>query len=288
MEYLINILILFSIYGILALSLNLLIGFTGLLSLAQAAFYGIGAYATALLMTKFQMNFFLSMLCGMGISACAAFVIGFILSKFRGDYYSIASAGCTVIVFGILMNWDEVTSGAIGVFGVPRPQIGTFSFTSNDIFLGLSLGFLAVVYGITEAISRSSFGKALKTIREDEDVARIFGYRPLHYKLLVFVISATLASVAGSLFASYMQFIDPSTFTLSENVFLLVIVVLGGLADNRGALLGAAILIALPEVLRFTGFPVEIAAQMQKLIYGVLLVALMFFRPQGILGKFRI
>ncbi|MCC7305133.1 MAG: branched-chain amino acid ABC transporter permease [Alphaproteobacteria bacterium] len=288
MDYLINLSILFSIYGILSVSLNLLLGYTGLLSLAQAAFYGIGAYAAALLMTKAHMGFFPAMLGGMMLSACAAVVIGTVLSRFKGDYYVIASAGCTVIVYNILMNWREVTNGAIGVFGVPRPAIGDFVFSSNLAFLGLALAFLALVTASAHFITGSSFGRVLKTIREDEDVARVFGYRPLHYKMLIFVISAMMASIAGSLFAVYLMYIDPSTFTLTENVFLLAIVVLGGLADNRGALLGTFLLIGLPELLRFTGFPTEIAAQMQRLIYGILLIVLMFLRPQGILGKFRI
>ncbi|MCF8495900.1 MAG: branched-chain amino acid ABC transporter permease [Alphaproteobacteria bacterium] len=288
MEYLINISILFSIYGILAVSLNLVMGYTGLVSLAHAAFYGIGAYATALLMTKVGLGFFETILCGMLLTGLAALAIGTVLSRFRDDYYIIASAGFTVIVFNILMNWREVTGGAVGVFGVPRPMIAGTVLTSNLSFLGLSLVFLAVVAGAGTLIVRSSFGRALKIIREDEDVALVFGYRPLHYKLAIFVISAMMASVAGSLLASYLMFVDPSTFTLNENVFVIAMIVLGGLADIRGALLGAALLIGLPEALRFTGFPDDIAAQMQKLTYGLLLIVLIFIRPQGILGKFRI
>jgi branched-chain amino acid transport system permease protein len=288
MDYLVNLSILFSIYGILAVSLNLLVGYTGLVSLAHSAFYGIGAYAAALLTTKAGFGFFPALLGGMGLSGAAALIIGMVLSKFRGDYYMIVSVACTVIVYNILMNWREVTNGAIGVFGVPRPQIGDFVFTSNLAFLGLAFGFLVSITLIAYTITASSFGRVLKTIREDEDVARIFGYRPLYYKLLIFVISAMMASVAGSLFAVYLMFIDPSTFTINENVFLLAIIILGGLADTRGALLGAFILLGLPEALRFTGFPTEIAAHMQRLIYGLLLIILMFLRPQGILGKFRI
>lgn len=288
MEYLINLAVLFSIYSIVAISLNLLMGYTGLVSLAHIAFYGIGAYTTALLMTKAGFGFFPSMMSGMGLSALAALFIGSVLSRFRGDYYIIASVGFTVIVYNIFMNWRGVTNGAIGIFGVPRPTIGGVVLTSNLHFLMLCIVFLILALGLAQLIVSSSFGRALKTIREDEDVARVFGYRPLHYKLAIFVIAATMASMAGSLFASYLMFIDPSSFILPEAVFILAFVVLGGLADLRGTLLGAALLICLPEILRFTGFPHEIAAQMQKVIYGLLLIILMFVRPQGILGKFRI
>lgn len=288
MDYLVNLMILFSIYGILAVSLNLLVGYTGLMSLAHAAFYGIGAYAVALLMTKAQMDFFSAMLIGMALSGGVALGVGAILSKFKGDYYIIASAGVSVIVFNVLLNWRSVTNGAIGVFGVPRPSIMGLTLGSNVWFLVLCLVFLTLVCGVAWLIVHSSFGRVLKAIREDEDVARVFGYRPLHYKLIIFVIAAMMASVAGSLFASYLMFIDPSSFTLNENVFLLSIIILGGLANINGSLLGAFILIGLPELLRFTGFPTEIAAQMQRLIYGLLLIVLMFIRPQGILGRFRI
>jgi branched-chain amino acid transport system permease protein len=288
MDYLVNLLILFSIYGILAISLNLLVGYTGLISMAHVAFYGIGAYALALLTTKLQLDFFAATLLGMALAGGAALVVGAILSRFKDDYYIIASAGITVIVFNILLNWRSVTNGAIGVFGVPRPTVLGTLLSSNHLFLLFCLAWLALICGVAWLIVHSSFGRVLKTIREDAEVALVFGYHALYYKLMIFVIAAMMASLAGSLFASYLMFIDSSSFALTENIFLLAIIILGGLANSWGALLGSLLLIGLPELLRFTGFPTEIAAQMQKLIYGLLLIGLMFLRPQGILGKFRI
>jgi branched-chain amino acid transport system permease protein len=288
MDYLVNLLILFSIYGILAISLNLLVGYTGLISMAHVAFYGIGAYALALLTTKLQLDFFAATLLGMALAGGAALVVGAILSRFKDDYYIIASAGITVIVFNILLNWRSVTNGAIGVFGVPRPTVLGTLLSSNHMFLLFCLVWLVLICGVAWLIVHSSFGRVLKTIREDAEVALVFGYHALHYKLMIFVIAAMMASLAGSLFASYLMFIDSSSFALTENIFLLAIIILGGLANSWGALLGSLLLIGLPELLRFTGFPTEIAAHMQKLIYGLLLIGLMFLRPQGILGKFRL
>jgi branched-chain amino acid transport system permease protein len=128
----------------------------------------------------------------------------------------------------------------------------------------------------------------LKAIREDEQAIQVFGYHTSYYKLAIFVIGAAMASVAGGFFASYITFIDPSTFSLNESIFLLSIIILGGLANNRGAVLGAVFLILLPEILRFVGFPSDIAAQMRQVTYGLLLVILMLYRPQGLVGEYKL
>ena len=134
----------------------------------------------------------------------------------------------------------------------------------------------------------SSFGRILKAIREDEKAIQVFGYRTSFYKSIIFVISAMMAAVAGSLFASYITFIDPSTFTLHESIFILAIVILGGLANLKGSIWGALFLILLPEVLRFVGFPGDIAAQMRQVVYGVILIILMLYRPQGLVGEYKL
>jgi len=288
MEYLIHIAILIAIYGILGLSLNLVVGYTGLLSVTQAAFYGIGAYATAILLTSTGMNFFWAMLLGMAITGVLALAIGFVLSKFKDDYYALGSFGFNIIIYSIFLNWQDLTRGPLGIPGIPRPSLFGFTFSENLWFLVLSVVILALVYGVCHYITHSSFGRVLKGIREDDEALQVFGYRTLWYKLAIFVISAMLAAVAGSLFASYITFIDPSSFTLTESIFILAIVILGGLANNKGALIGAACLILLPEILRFVGFPDDIAAQMRQVTYGVILILLMLYRPQGLVGEYRL
>lgn len=288
MEYLIHIAILICIYGILGLSLNLIVGVTGLLSITQAAFYGIGAYATAILMTGLGMNFFPALLIGMVVTAVASLLIGYVLSKFKDDYYALGSFGFNVIVYSLFLNWQDLTRGPLGIPGIPRPSLFGFTFSENIWFLVLSAVFLALIYFVSEFITKSSFGRVLKAIREDEDAIKVFGYNTLLFKLAIFVIGAVMASVAGGLFASYITFIDPSTFTLAESIFLLSIIILGGLANNKGAVLGAFCLILLPEILRFVGFPSDIAAQMRQVTYGVLLIVLMLYRPQGLVGEYRL
>ena len=288
MEYLINIGILFCIYAMLALSLNMVVGLSGLISLAHAAFYGIGAYAVAILMTSHGFNFWTSMLVGMLLNGLTAFLVGKILSKFKGDYYAIVSAGLSVIVFSVLLNFKALTKGPLGIYGIGKPSILGFSFYSSGAFLMLALVFVALFYALFVLIDRSSFGRALKGLREDEELTVFLGYKTDKYKSVIFTLSAMMAGVAGSFFASYIAFIDPTSFQLAEGIFFFTMITVGGLSSAFGSVVGAAILLLLPESLRFLGLPYETAAQLQQLIYGALLVLMMAFRPQGLFGKFRV
>ncbi|HEY4527031.1 MAG TPA: branched-chain amino acid ABC transporter permease [Candidatus Paceibacterota bacterium] len=287
MDYLLHIAILASIWSILALSLNLVVGEMGLVSLAHAAFFGIGAYTTALI-TQAGMNFFLALFIGMGVAALCALLIGAVLSRFKGDIYVLGSLGFTVIVYSLFLNAQDITHGPLGIAGIMRPTLFGFSFSSSTAYLILSVVFLAVTYACCVFVTNSAFGRIVHAIREDETIATLLGYRTVQYKLLMFIIAASFAALAGSLYASYISFIDPSSFTLNVSIFILATIILGGLANSRGAILGAVILIALPEALRFVGFPTDIAAQMRLLTYGAILIALMLYRPQGLLGTFRL
>ena len=288
MAYFIHLAILVSIYAILGLSLNLVVGYTGLLSVAEAAFYGIGAYVTALLLVNNGWNFFLAMLVGMVASGFVALVVGLVLSKFRGDYYALASIGFGIIVYSIFLNLQNITGGPLGIPGISRPALFGFSFSDNLSFLILILVFVALIYFLCRFIVNSSFGRVLKAIREDEGAIQVFGYKTLYYKLAIFVIGAMIAAIAGSFYASYITYIDPSTFTAFESIFVIALIILGGLASLRGSIIGAAFLILLPDFLRFVGFPDEVAAQMRQAVYGLLLVLLMLYRPQGLVGEYKL
>ncbi len=288
MEYFIHLAILFAIYSILGISLNLVVGYAGLPSMCHAAFFGIGAYASPILMTVFGMNFFLSVIFGIFFAAIISFLIGIVLSKFDNDYYALASFGFNIIIFSVFLNWQSLTRGPLGIPGIARPGLFGFDFSSNLSFLILVLLFLILIYFVSRFITRSPFGRVLKAIREDEKAIQIFGYRTLYYKLAIFVASAGMAAAAGSLFASYITFIDPSSFTLMESIFILAIIILGGLANLRGSILGALFLILLPEILRFVGLPDAIAAQSRQVIYGIMLILLMIYRPQGLTGEYKL
>ncbi len=287
MEYLINLGILFCIYGVLALSLNMVVGMTGLLSLGHAAFFGIGAYATAIVMTEFGVNFFVSLLIGAIINIAVAYFVGKILSRFNGGYYSIVSAGLAIIVYSLLLNWKDLTNGPLGIFGIPKPSIFGFAIDSNAPFLGLAFIVLALIFALYRYIDKSSYGRGLKAIREDEELATVMGYPVERFKNIIFLLSAVVAGIAGGLFASYIAFIDPSTFQIHESIFLFTIIIIGGLASSWGSIVGVLILLSLPEVLRFVGLPYETAAQLQQMIYGLALILIMVYRPRGLFGKYR-
>ena len=288
MDYFVHIAILIGIYSILALSLNLIVGYTGLLSITQAAFYGIGAYVIAILLTSFGMNFFLSIIVGMIITGVISLAIGYVLSKFDGDYFALGSFGFNIIVYSIFLNWQSLTRGPLGIPGISKPVFFGIDSNNNFYFLILVIIFALLVYLISQFITKSSFGRVLKAIREDEKAIEVFGYNTLFFKLTIFVIGAMIASIAGALFASYITYVDPTSFALSESIFILAIIILGGLANNKGAVLGAICLVILPEALRFVGFPSDVAAQMRQVVYGLILILLMLYRPQGLLGEYKL
>ncbi|MEI8344285.1 MAG: branched-chain amino acid ABC transporter permease [Candidatus Moraniibacteriota bacterium] len=288
MEYLIHLAILFAIYAILGVSLNLVVGYAGLLSVTHAAFYGVGAYTTAIFLTKSGVGFFSSLILGIAIAVAVSFLIGVVLSKFKGDYYALGTFGFNAIIFAVFLNWQNLTRGSLGIPGISRPELFGINFANNFNFMVLTLIFLVLIYFASRFVVNSSFGRVLKAIREDEIAIAVFGYNTLYFKLVIFVISAAMAAVAGSLFASYISFIDPSSFQLTESMFILAIIILGGLANLRGSILGALFLILLPEVLRFIGFPSDIEAQMRQVVYGIILILLMFYRPQGLIGEYKL
>ncbi len=288
MEYALHLAILVCIFGIFAISLNLVSGYTGLVSLSHAAFYGIGAYATALLMRDVGLNFFLAAFVGALVAAVVACVIGFVFSRFRGDYYVLGTVALTYIAYTFFMNLRDVTGGPLGITGIRHPELFGFDFSGSVPFFILTAAALALAYLLSRFIVFSSFGRVLKAIREDEGAVSVFGYNILHYKLAVFVISAAVAAFAGGLLASYLSYIDPGTFGITHSIFLLSIIILGGLGSLRGPVVGAFILVLLPEALRFVGFSPDIAAQLREMLYGLLLVFLMLYRPQGLFGEYKL
>lgn len=272
----------------MGISLNLVVGYTGLLSITHATFFGIGAYGTAILMTDYGFNFFIAMIVGVLVSMIVSLILGSILGRFKGDYYALASFGFNIIAFSIMLNWQSLTRGPLGIPGIGRPEVFGFVFKENLHFLILVALFAIIVYALLQYIVNSSFGRVVKAIREDEQAISVFGYNTKIYKMIVFVIGAGLAALAGGFFASYITFIDPSSFSLSESIFILSIVILGGLASNKGVFWGTVFLMLLPEFLRFVGFPTDIAAQMRQVVYGLLLLFLMMYRPQGFMGEYKL
>jgi branched-chain amino acid transport system permease protein len=286
MEYVLHILILIGIYVMLSVSLNLIAGYAGLLSIAHAAFYGVGAYAAALLALKLNSPFLMNILCAIILSGLLGVLVGMPSLRIHDDYFAIASFAFQIITFSIMNNWVSFTGGPMGLPGIPQPNIFGWRINTHVDFLILVIGLCFITLWISHKIVTSPFGRALKAIREDEIFAQAMGKNVANYKVMIFVIGAGMASVAGTVYAGYITFIDPTSFTVMESIFIISIVIIGGAGNIWGSVLAAAVLVILPEALRFLGMPSAIAANMRQIIYGTLLIICMLFRPQGLIGEY--
>jgi branched-chain amino acid transport system permease protein len=288
METALHLSIMIGIYMILSLSLNLVMGYAGLVSIGHAAFYGIGAYVGALLSLRLGVPFELEILLAGAFAAATAYIIGRPILKLRGDHLVLATFGFAIIVHSVLNNWLDLTRGPLGLKGIRKPII--FSYPVNELWSYLIL--VAVCVAVTLAclwrLTGSPFGKALEAIREDDVAALAVGKDIAHFKVSAFAISAFFAGVAGVLYAHYASYIDPSTFLVDESFLIFSMVVFGGMGSNVGSMVGAVVLVALPEALRFAGLPSNVAGQMRNVILGAVIVLVINWRPQGLLGKVKL
>jgi branched-chain amino acid transport system permease protein len=282
MEYILHLFILICFYTLLSQSLNLSAGFTGLISLAHAGFYGIGAYVTAILSIKFGVSFWSSIPFAMLISGTIAFIVSLIALRTIEDYFIICTLGIQVIIFSIMNNWMDLTRGPLGIPGIPSISLFGFDFDSKISFLLLSLFFVAIIWFVLRNISKSGFGKTLTAISEDEIYSQIIGKNVYLSKTVSFTLSAMFAAIPGTLYAHYISYIDPTSFTVNESIFILSIVIIGGLGNLIGSFLAAAFLVLLPEALRFVGMPDSIAANMRQIIYGLILVIVVMTGKNGV------
>ena len=288
MAYFLHILILINIYIIIAISLNLIAGYTGILSIAHAAFYGVGAYVAALLAVNYGTPFLLNVIAAMVVSGLVAALVAFPSLRIHDDYLVIATFGFQMILFSIFNNWVSLTRGPLGIPGIPQPNIFGWYVSSHAEFLALTSVLATMVYWLARRLVESPFGRVLKAIREDEIFAQALGKNVTRYKILVFVIGGALSAIAGALYAHYVTFIDPTSFTILESIFMISIVIVGGAGSLLGSVVGAAVLIIIPEMLRFLGMPNAIAANMRQIFYGALLVIMMMFRPRGLVGEYEL
>lgn len=286
MDYILHILILVAIFTVVAASLDLLAGHTGLLSIAHAAFFGLGAYTSTLLSIRFDVPFLLGVLAGVAVAIVVSFVISTPSLRLHGDYFVIATFAFQMILFSIFNNWTNLTNGPLGIPGIPPPNILGFIFQSRGDFFFLAAIFAAITFLVLHLIATSPFGRVLHAIREDEVFAQAMGKNTLKFKVLAFAVSAAFAASAGSLYAHYITFIDPTSFTATESILVLSMVIIGGAGSTWGPLVGASVLVALPEALRFLGLPSSAAANMRQVTYGSLLVVMMMFRPRGLVGRY--
>jgi len=286
MEYLGHVLVLVAIYTLLAASLDLLAGQTGILSIAHAAFYGLGAYASALLAVRLGAPFIVGLLAGMVVAVLVSFVVSLPSLRLHGDYFVVATFGFQMIVYSVFNNWMGLTNGPLGIPGIPQPVIFGWRVTSQLDFLTLAAVLAGLAYFVVWRITTSPFGRVLHAIREDEVFAQALGKNTLRFKVTAFAVSGALAASAGSLYAHYITYIDPTSFTVMESILVISMVIIGGAGSPWGPLVGAVVLVTLPEALRFVGFPSSVAANLRQIVYGALLVIMMMFRPRGLVGRY--
>jgi branched-chain amino acid transport system permease protein len=285
--YHLHTLIMAGIFAVLPLSLNLLLGYTGQLSLGHAAFFGIGAYATGLLTVKLEWSAWIGLLAAIVLPAVAGYVIGRLALKLRGAYFvllTISFAGCVSLVS---VNWMDLTNGPLGLPGVPPleialPGLPALSLRTKSAFYYVVLAAVALSYLVCLALIRSRVGRALVALRENETLAASVGIDGTHYLVLAAVVSAAMAGFGGGLYAHYTRFVSPEVFLFTYTVTMVIMVVAGGKGTLAGPIVGAVLFTVLPEALR-----AATSWQWQMLLYGILLVGVLFFMPEGIVPALR-
>lgn len=277
-SFMMRILIMIGIFTILALGLNLVTGYAGQVSLGHAGFFAIGAYTYALMKMNLNTHFLVAMLCGALLAAASGFLLGLPTLRLSGPYLAIVTLGFGEIIRMIIINWRSMTRGPLGIGGIPAPQLFGTSFNlHNHGFYYTMLIMLAFTTIACYMVANSKTGRAFQAIKYDPIAATMMGIRTTRYKVLAFVLSAFITGAAGAFYAPIIGFIDQNTFTFDISVLILSIVIVGGMGTIRGMFLGAALIIAFPEVARWL-------MEYRFVVYGLLLILMMRFRPQGLLG----
>lgn len=266
------------IYAIAVIGLGILLGFTGQISLAQAAFFGMGAYATAILSTTFGWSPWITIPLAVAITAAVGAAVGYpCLRGLSGHYLALATIGFGIIVQLVFINARRLTNGPDGINGIPPPQVGSLVLDTYQSYFYVAFGALLLAIYVAWRIKHSRIGRALEAIRENEIAAQTMGIDTTRYKLLAFVLASAFGGLAGGIIAHMTRFISPDSYSFDQSVIFLVMLVIGGSATVSGAVTGGILLTFLPEFLR----PLKDSYIM---VYGAAVVAMVIFMPEGIVG----
>ena len=249
-------------------------------------FYGIGAYIGTYFLMQFNLPFIVIALLVMLSTGVFSWLVSYASVRLKGDYFVIATMGFQLIVYTILYNWTDITRGPYGIPGIPGIKIfGVFELSGVYAYLILSLILMGIIVFLFHHLVESPFGRVLNAIRADEITVKAMGRNTILFKSLAFFLSAAVAGLAGVIYASYVSYIDPTSFTLDESIFIISALFIGGIGNTKGPILGALFVVLLPELLRFVGLPDAIAANLRQIIYGLALILVMYYRHQGLWGK---
>lgn len=272
------------IYAIIAVALGLLMGFAGQISLGHAAFYGVGAYTSAVLTTTYGMNPLVSLLFSMLFPAIIAFLISFTLSRLSGYYLAMATLAFGIIVNVLLVEWKSVTGGASGLYNIPKIEIFGYKFTQGLPYFYLVWGVAFVIVILSLNIINSRIGRALRSIHGSEIAANAMGVDVAKYKMQVFVLGAVFTGIAGWLMAHMSFSITPGSFTLDASIVFLAMVVLGGSSTIWGAVIGAVLISFISVFVKLLGEHISfITSDFEHVLYGLILMLVIMFLPQGVL-----
>lgn len=273
--YYLQVLIFIGINTLLALSLNMLMGYAGQISLGHAAFYGIGAYTTAVLSTTYNFPPLLALPVAILVAMAVAWIVGIPTLRLTGYYLAMGTLGFGMIIHILFREWQSVTGGASGFVGIPPLEIGPLAFTSNRSYFFLVWAVVLLSIIMCQRIIHSRVGRALRSIHDGEKAAAAVGLDTKALKLQVFVFSAGMAALAGFLYAHLVYFVSPGTFDFITSIRIVTMVVIGGMASIWGTLFGASLLTLLPEWLHaFSDF--------EMVVYGLILMTVMIFLPRGL------
>jgi branched-chain amino acid transport system permease protein len=269
----------------LSQSLTLTAGFSGLISVAHAGFFGIGAYTTAILSVKFGLAFYATLPMAIIICGILAILVSLVALRTVGDYFIIITLGIQVVTFSLMNNWMDLTNGPLGISGISSISIFGFTFNNKFPFLLLTLFFTIIVFLFLQNITKSPFGRVLLALSEDEVFTKSLGKKVYQAKVASFAIGAMFAAIPGVFYAHYIGYINPTSFTVDESIFILSIVIIGGMRNLWGSAIAAAVLVLLPEALRFVGMPNSIAANIKQIIYGLALLLVMVKYSKGFISN---
>ena len=280
-DYYLQILTQAYVFAISACGLNVIVGLAGQLSLAHAGFFGIGAYAVALLATKAGIAFWVALPAGMVLCMAAGYVIGSVCLRSKGHYFAIFTLAVGIIIHLVIQKWESLTHGHVGVIGIPGPgPIGPIGFDSGIARSYLALFFLALTVLAVSRLVRSPIGRTLMAVRESEQLAAAVGVDVMAAKRMAFTISAALAGLAGGLFAGFIGFLGPESSNVEMTFNTLLYIMVGGIGSLSGPIAGTFIVYGLSQVL-------AVLQQYQMVIFGLALVLLILFMPSGLTGLWR-
>ena len=277
-NYLIHLAILICIYSILTISLNFSVGFTGLLNLGHVGFFGIGAYTSALMALN-GIPIWQSILSGGFFAMISGILLALPTMRLKGDYLALATLGFMFIIGSVARNWTEITRGALGIPGIPK------IVRNNTEFLIIVFAIVILTYLIFLFISRTRFGKTCQAIRDDETAVAVLGKNTYFYKVMSISISTFFAGIAGSLFVHHINFIDPTVFDLEFFIFVISMLIAGGLASLKGSVVGVFALSIISEAMRYIVVSPSLIGAVRDMAYVVILILILIFKPRGIFGK---